>query len=207
MGISIDMAGLKHFIPEIPDGQIILIEGKLDPIKTFFVKHLGLVACKNGRRVTFISSKNKVELRESLNNGKCDFDTSNFEVIDERSSRHWKDHIAEESILIIDSFSYLMLDKSLYEFRDVMEDMRDECKTKNAITILTLVDGMLGEKEEITTEYLADGIIRFLTKEGPKGKERYIRIPRWIGNVSFDDNINYTFDGKKMNVDQRERVV
>lgn len=206
MGIPIDMTGLKHFIPEIPDGQIILIEGKLDPIKTFFVKHLGHIACRNGRKVTFISSKNKVQIRESL---KCetDFDHKNFEIIDERSSRHWKDHIEEKSLLIIDSFSYLMLDKSLYEFRDVMEDMRDECKIKNAIALLTLVDGMLGEKEEITTEYLADGIIRFLTRESSKGKERYIRIPRWIGNVSFDDNINYSFDGKRMNVDQRERVV
>ena len=100
-----------------------------------------------------------------------------------------------------------MLDKSLYEFRDVMEDMRDECIEKHATALLTLVDGMLGEKEEITTEYLADGIIRFLTKKSPKGIDRYIRIPRWIGNISFDDNINYTFDGNKMHVDQRERVV
>jgi len=204
MGIKIDMPGLNNFIPEIPDGQIILIEGKLDPIKTFFVMHLGEIACKNGKDVVFITSKNKYEIRESLKTK--DFGDG-FKVIDERSSRHWKDYISNNSVLIIDSFSYLMLDKTLYEFRDVMEDMRDECKKRGAIGLFTLVDDMLGEKEEITTEYLADGIIRFLTKKSSTGIDRYIRIPRWVGNVSFDENINYTFDGTRMSVDQRERVV
>lgn len=204
MGIKIDIPGLNKYISEIPDKQIILIEGKLDPIKTYFVTYLGSIANKNGHKVVFITSRVKEEIEKQL--AYYGPETKDFEIIEERSARHWEDYISKDSVLIIDSFSYLMLGKSLYEFRDLLEDLRKKCKQERAIVLLTVVDGMLEEKQEITVEYLADGIIRFLTRESPKGIARFVRIPRWHGYVSFDDNIHYTFDGDRMKVDLRSRV-
>ncbi len=205
MGIPLKIVGLDKFTNEIPDGNIILIKGSIDPIKAFFVQHVGCIAKKNGREVIYITSKVKDEIEESLrfyNSG-----SQNFNILEERSARHWKDHIKKKSVLIIDSFSYLMLDKTLYEFRDIMEDLRKICKKNNAVVLLTIEDDMLEDKHEITAEYLADGIIQFLTKEASKGISRYMRFPKWMDCSSYDDNIYYQFDGKDMKVDLRSRVV
>jgi KaiC/GvpD/RAD55 family RecA-like ATPase len=205
MGIKVDIEGLDKYIPEIKDGHMILIEGRLDPIKTYFVQHLGCIASRGGRKVVFVTSRVLEEMKKQFQ--KFDTESIKFEMTEERSARHWKDFICENSLLIVDSFSYLMLDKSLYEFRDVLEDLRHVCVEQRAVVLLTIVDGMLGEKEEITTEYLSDGIIRFLTREYSKGITRFIQIPKWMGRIALDENIHYTFDGKKMHVDTRSRVV
>lgn len=205
MGIPIDVAGLKQFINEIPDGNIILIEGKIDPVKSYFAQHLGFIACKNGKKITYITSHWIKEVKNQvsrLNNGKVP-----FEIIEEKSARHWRDHVSNDAVIIIDSFSYLTLDKTLYEFTLDLEHLRKAVKKTNAIVLLVSEQGMLEDKHEITVQYISDGIIRFKTKEVSKGIARFIRFPKWIGEVSFDDNIYYTFDGKRMNVDLRSRVV
>lgn len=205
MGIPIDITGLKQFIDEIPDGNIILVEGRIDPVKSFFAQHLGLIADKSGKIVTYVSSRWIEEVKEEVsrqNGGNIPFD-----IIEERSARHWRDHVADDAVIIIDSFSYLTLDKTLYEFTMDLEHLRKAVKKTNTIVLLISEQGMLEEKMEITTQYIADGVIRFMTKEASKGIARYIRFPKWIGDVSFDDNIYYTFDGKRMNVDLRSRVV
>ncbi|MBD3263351.1 hypothetical protein GF374_03150 [Candidatus Woesearchaeota archaeon] len=205
MGIPVNIVGLNKFIKEIPDGNIILLEGKIDPVKTFFVEHIGCTAVKNGRDVVYIASRVIDEIKEEL--FEYNSDTKSFNIIEERSSRHWKDYIKNNSLLIVDSFSYLMLDKSLYEFRDNLEDLRQVIKEKNSIVLLTVEEGMLDEKAEVTAKYLADGIIIFKKKETSKGISRYVIIPKWKNNMAFNDNIYYDFDGCNMKVDMRSRVV
>ncbi len=205
MGIPIDVVGLSKFISEIPDGNIVLIEGRIDPIKAYFAQLIGCTAFSNGREIIYVTSRVPKEIQEELTF--YNYNPKTFNIISEKSARHWKDFIKMNTVLIIDSFSYLMLDKELYEFRHIMEELRERCKEKNAIVLLTLEDDMLDEKQEITAEYLADGIIRFRSKDISKGIQRYLYIPKWMDCVSFDDNIYYTFDGKKMKVDLRSRVV
>jgi len=205
MGIPVNVVGLNKFVTEIPDGNIILIEGKIDPVKTFFVQHIGCTSIKNGRDVIYITSRVINELKKELL--VYDSDTKSFNIVEERSSRHWKDYVKDNSLLIIDSFSYLMLDKSLYEFRDNLEDLRQATKDKNAIVLLTVEEGMLDEKAEITAKYIADGIVIFKKKEASKGISRYVIIPKWKNNMAFNDNIYYDFDGISMKVDMRSRVV
>lgn len=204
MPIPFNIAGLDQFVEEIPDGNIILIKGRIDPVKVYFAQHVGCTARSKGRKVKYITSRVKDEIKRQIdgfNSGE-----NNFEILEERSARHWQDYIEENVVLIIDSFSYLMLDKSLYEFRDNLEDLRKICKEKNAIVLLTLEDNMLEEKQEITAEYLSDGIIHFLTKEISNGIARYLRFPKWTDQESYDQNIYYQFDGKEMKADPRARV-
>jgi KaiC/GvpD/RAD55 family RecA-like ATPase len=203
MGIPITIAGLNEFIPEIPNGNTILVEGTIEPIKTIFVQHLAGEAKKRGHEVTYITSRAKEEVIEQLTyyNGTID-----FPIIEERSSRHWKDFIKEKTILVIDSYSYLVLDDTLHEVRTTLEELDTLCKQRHAIILLTVEKGMLEEKISITVSHIADGIIQFLSHDTAKGIARFIRIPKWLNRRSFDENIYYQFDGKRISIDLRARV-
>ncbi len=203
MGIPIKLPGLSEYIDEIPESSTILVEGNIDPIKTIFVQHLAGFAHGTVQEINYICSRAKEEVIEQM---KCYSETTDFPIIEERSSRHWKDFIKEKSLLIIDSFSYLILDDSLIEVRNIIEELDSLCKQHGAIVILTVEEGMLDEKIRITVGHIADGIIRFLSRDTAKGVARFMRIPKWMNQKSFDDNIFYTFDNKKIKVDLRSRV-
>jgi len=203
MGIPVDIPGLNHFIQEIPDGNMILVEGNIDPMKTIFTQMLAGKAQKQGRDVNYISSRAKEEVQELL----CYYhEEACFPIIEERSHRHWKDYIKKDTLVVMDSFSYLILDDTLAEIRMTMEELDSLCKQKNAIILLTVEEGMLEEKVHITVGHLADGIFQFKQRDTSKGIARFIRIPKWLNRESFDDNIYYTFDGRRLNVDLRARV-
>ncbi|MEM0493485.1 MAG: hypothetical protein QXS02_06010 [Candidatus Thermoplasmatota archaeon] len=203
MGIPINIPGLDQFIQEIPDGNIIVIQGDIDPIKTIFTQILAGYAQRNKKEVIYVSSRAKEEIREELLQYTG---SSHFKVIEERSHRYWKDFVKKDVVLIIDSFSYLVLDKSLSEVRTILEELDSLCKQNNTILLLTLEYGMLDEKIQITINHLADGIIHFLYRETTKGIARFIRISKWLNRYSFTDNIYYSFDGTRINIDLRARV-
>jgi archaellum biogenesis ATPase FlaH len=204
MGIPISITGLNQFISEIPQGNLILVESSIDPIATIFVQKLAVLARKNGHDVTYITSRTKQEISEQIIYYQSE--PVDICVIEERSNRKWKEYITEKSVLILDSFSYLILDVPLVEVRSVLEELLKLCQQLNAIVIITMEKGMLDSKVEISTGHLADGILKFLCKDTNKGIARFIRIQKWMKGQSFDENIYYTFDGKKINVDLRSRV-
>jgi archaellum biogenesis ATPase FlaH len=204
MGIPIAIVGLNQFIAEIPQGNLILVESSIDPIATIFVQNLAVFARKKGHDVTYITSRTKQEVCEQLIYYQKE--PVDIRVMEERSNRKWKDHITEKSVLILDSFSYLILDIPLVEVRSVLEEFLKLCQQLNAIVIITMEQGMLDSKVEIATGHLADGILKFLSKDTSKGIARFIRIQKWMKGQSFDENIYYSFDGKKINVDLRSRV-
>lgn len=204
MGIPISITGMSAYIKDISDGNLLLVQGSIDPITSIFVQTLSTIAIKEGKPVNFITSRAEEEVREQVqlfqSNG---FD---FPIIEERSHRHWENYIVDDGLMVIDSFSYLNLERPLSEVRRVLEDFLKLCKQKNAIVLLTIERSMLSEQVEVTCAHLADGIFNFLTKDTDKGIRRYIRIPKWMDGRSFDDNIYYQFDGREIRVDLRSRV-
>lgn len=204
MGIPIHITGLNEFIPDIPDGNMILVEGSIDPIVTVFVQQLAHVAADHKDQVTYITSRAKEEVV-----GMVRFHNKNpprFTVVEDPSSIHWKDHIKLNSVLVIDSFSYLILEKSMLEVRQILEDFVRMSRQLEAVVIITMEQGMLDPKIEVTIAHLADGIFHFLTKDTSVGVGHFIRIPKWVTGTSFDENIHYTYDGRRINVDLRARV-
>jgi archaellum biogenesis ATPase FlaH len=204
MGIPITITGLNQFIQEIPQGNLILVESSIDPIATIFVQQLGVIAKKNGLQVTYITSRTKKEVCEQI--VYYQDEPVDICVTEERSHRHWKDFITENSVLILDSFSYLILDEPLHEVQHILEEFLKLCQQANSIVIITMELGMLDSKVEIASSFLSDGILKFLSKDTNKGILRFIRIQKWMKGQTFDENIYYTFDGKKINVDLRSRV-
>jgi hypothetical protein len=55
--------------------------------------------------------------------------------------------------------------------------------------------------------HLSDGFIQFHAREGPEGVLRFLRIPKWMDGKFVDRNIYYEFDGKRISVDLRSRVL
>jgi archaellum biogenesis ATPase FlaH len=205
MGLPIDIAGLDQIIPEIPEGNMIFLEGSIEPIKTIFALNLGQIAIKTGHNITYITSHEQKEVL--MNSNYYVGEELHFNIIEDRNYTKWKSYIKKGTVLIIDSFSYLMLDKSLSEFKMILEEMRKLCKEEKAILILTLDLGMLESKYEITGAHLVDGIVQFLFREEPDGIARFMRIPKWMNGHAYDKNIFFTFDDKRINIDSRARVV
>jgi archaellum biogenesis ATPase FlaH len=204
MGVPIQITGLNEFIHDIPDGNLILVEGSIDPIVTVFVQQLAHVATDHKDEVTYITSRTKEEVVEMVR-----FHNKTpplFTVVEDPSYLHWKDHLKVNSMLVIDSFSYLILDKSLFEVRQILEDFLRMSRQQEAIVVITMEQGMLDPKIEVTIAHLADGIFHFLTKDTTVGVAHFIQIPKWVTGTSFDENIYYTFDGQRINVDLRSRV-
>ncbi len=204
MGIPIHITGLNEFIPEIPDGTMILVEGSIDPIASIFVQQLANVATDHKDLVTYITSRTKEEVLEMVR-----FHNKNppsFTVVEDPSYLHWTDYLKLNSMLIIDSFSYLVLDKSMLEVRQILQDFLRMSRQQEAVVLITMEQGMLDPKIEVTIAHLADGIFHFLTRDTSVGVAHLIRIPKWVTGNSFDDNIYYKFDGRRINVDLRARV-
>ena len=204
MSIPIQIPGLNEYIQEIPEGNIILFQGGINPISSIFVKTLAFSAYKEGRKINYITSKTEEEVEEQL-----DFflkgDVS-FTIAAERSHRHWGEYVEEDTVTIFDSFSYLVLDHPLAEVRRILEELLRLCKQKNATIFLTTEQGMLDEKVDTTVCHLVDCIVLFLSRDTEKGVRRYMRIPKWVFGQSFEDNIYYPFDGKHILIDLRSRV-
>jgi len=204
MPIKITIPGLTEFITEIPDGNLILVEGSIDPIATVFVQHLALTAFQGGKDVNYITSRTEEEVREQM---KLMFDKdADFQIVSEKSHRHWQDYITDNGVTIIDSFSYLNIERPLSDVRRVLEEFLSLVKQKEALVFITMERGMVEENVTVTCKHLCDGIFLFLSRDTDLGIRRYIRIPKWMNGKSFDENIYYHFDGKDIRVDLRSRV-
>ena len=107
---------------------------------------------------------------------------------------------------VIDSFSYLNIERPLIEVRRVLEEFLKLCKQKDAIVLLTSERGMLTEQVDVTCAHLSDGIFTFLSKDTDQRIRRFIRIPKWMDGQAFDENIYYNYNGKEIKVDLRTRV-
>jgi KaiC/GvpD/RAD55 family RecA-like ATPase len=66
MSIEITIPGLTEFITEIPEGNLILVEGSIDPIATIFVQYMAISAIKNGKEIQYITSRTEEEVREKI---------------------------------------------------------------------------------------------------------------------------------------------
>lgn len=199
MGIKLNIEGLNNIIHEVPDSSLIVVEGGIDTVSTIFVQYIAELCVKENKTISYVTSKTQKKVINECN--------GNYPIIEEHSHMHWKKYIKKDSILIIDSFSYLILEKSLTEVRLILEDFLNLCKQLNAIVILTIERDMLERQTEITVMHMSDGIIRFLSRDTTEGLSRFIRIPKW-NDFSFDDNVYYTLDSrnKEINIDMRERV-
>jgi KaiC/GvpD/RAD55 family RecA-like ATPase len=209
MGIPIDVPGLDTLLPEIPERRLVVVESGPDPAKSYFVRRLAVTAAKSGRPLTFITTRDRAELIDQLT----------LEGADPPNSMDGNKYVARDSLisldqygtegglLAIDSFSFLTLDLPAVKLSEMLRELRAACREKEMVAVLATDRGMFDVRAEAVINHLADGIVEFHSKEGPEGVFRFMRIPKWMDGRFTDRNIHYDFDGRRMAIDLRRRVL
>lgn len=209
MGIPIEVVGLSSIVSEVPDGRLLIIEGGADPAKSFLLRRLALTAATRDYRVSFITSRDRAELVTLLGRegGTPEWKEDRFDI-EERDSVWTLDEFgANGGLLAVDSFSFLTLDLTPSQLAGMLRSLRAICQERHTTVLLGTERGMVEGRAEAVTWHLADGVIQFHTKEGPEGVIRWLRIPKWMDGKALDRNIYYGFDGARLTIDLRRRVL
>jgi len=209
MGIPVEVPGLDTIIPQVPDGKIVVVESGADGVKSFFVRRFARTALHSGRPVTFITSRDGPELSPALLNGGDlpPVPASALRVIERDSLEGWDGIESLRGLLVVDSFSFLTLDITSSKLSDVLRRLRLVAHAEGLTVALATDRGMSDERSEAILGHLADGWIQFHAKEGPEGLIRFLRVPKWFEGTLVDRNIYYEYDGKRLAIDLRRRVL
>jgi len=208
MGIPIEVPGLDTILPEVVQSSVVVIESGADSAKNFFVRRLGLTALRIGIPVTFVISRDRAELLGLFaQEGGVPGTDSNL-IIQERDAIENLTEFADRGgLLAIDSFSLLTLELQPPELAAMLRGLRARCREKGTSAVLGTDRGMFEPRGEAVVSHLADGVLQFHSREGPEGLIRFLRIPKWSQGRFFDRNIYYEFDGKRIAIDLRSRVL
>ncbi len=209
MGLPVEVPGLDTIIPQVPDGHVVVVESGADGVKSFFARRLARTALRAGRPVTYITSRDGPELSHSLLNGGDlpPLQNAQLRVIEQDSLSNWETPDGLQGVLIIDSFSFLTLGLPATQLADLLRRLRTLGHTQGLTTVLATDRGMADERQEAILGHLSDGCVQFLSKEGPEGLIRFLRVPKWTEGTLVDRNVYYDFDGKRLAIDLRRRVL
>lgn len=209
MTIPVEVPGLDTIIPELGDSRLVVVESGADGAKSFFVRRLALTALRREQPVTYVTSRDRQELQHLLSvEGKLtDWAEPKLEIFERDSLDNVSEFGVKGGLLAIDSFSFLTLDLHGAGFANLVRRLRSMCLERGATVLLATDRGMFEAQSEAVAMHLADGVIQFHSKEGPEGIVRYLRVPKWMDGKFVDRNIYYEFDGKRLAIDLRRRVL
>ena len=209
MGLPVEVPGLDTIVPQVADGRIFVAESGPDGVKSFFVRTIARTALRAGRPVTFVTSLSGSEVaHDLLNGGGTDPTLRELLKIRELDSLDsWEEMESLRGVLVIDSFSFLALDMTSPELAHFLRRLRATGQSQGLTVVLATDRGMLDGRSEAILGHLSDGWIQFQAKEGPEGLTRYLRIPKWTEGMLVDRNVYYDYDGKRLAIDLRRRVL
>jgi KaiC/GvpD/RAD55 family RecA-like ATPase len=209
MGLPVEVPGLDTIIPQVEEGRIVVVESGADEAKSFFVRRLARTALGLNWPVTFLTSRDGSELSQSLVDGGTPppVGAAGLQVFERESLRDWDGIEAFRGLLAVDSFSFLTLDISAPALSDLLRRLRSVGHAYGLTVVLATDRGMFDPRSEAIVIHLADGLIQFHSKEGPEGIVRYLRVPKWTAGRFVDRNVYYEYDGKRLAIDLRRRVL
>lgn len=209
MNIPIEVPGLDTILHEVGEGKLVVVESGADAAKSYFVRRIVLTAGRIGWPVTFVTSRDRDELEVQLAEERGDVALPE-RWIDIREAEHVRDleeYAEGGGLLALDSFSFLTLDLPADGIAQSLRQLRSLCRRRGTTAVLAIDRGMLEERAEAIVNHLADGLLQFHTREAPEGIQRFLRIPKWMDGKFFDRNIYYEFDGRRISIDLRRRVL
>ena len=210
MSLPVEVPGLDTIIPRIDESRLILVESGADTAKSFFIRRLALSAAKIGWPVTFVISRDKEELRGQLaaEGPAAGVPHDGWSTIHERDAISSLAEFGEAGgLLAVDSFSFLTLDVDANGLASLLRALRAVCRRQGTIVLLATDRAMLPAQSDAVVNHLADGTLQFHAREAQEGVVRFLRIPRWSDGTFVDRNIYYQFDGKRLAIDLRSRVL
>lgn len=208
MGIPIDIPGLDVIIPEVEDGRTVLVESGADLTNSFLVLRLSRAALRTGHPLTFVTSRDAKEVRESLqSHGAEAAGSPEPRVVEATVMKELASFIPEHGLLAVDSFSFLTIDLEPQALAGMLREVHAALRFRRSTAVLATDRGMFEPRSEAIAIHIADGYIQFHAREGNDGLVRFLRIPKWTNGKFFDRNIYYDFDGKRLAIDLRSRVL
>ncbi len=209
MDVPVEVPGLDTIIPNVSQGSIVVVEGGADAVKSFFVRRLAKSALSAGSPVTFVTSRDGADLsRELLNGGGAPIARpDSLTVLERESLEPWNEIELLRGLVVVDSFSFLTLGLTLSQLSEVLRRLRAVAHVHGLTVILATDRGMFDLRSEAIVDHLADGLIQFHSKEGTEGLIRFLRVPKWTSGTLIDRNIYYEYDGKRLAIDLRRRVL
>lgn len=209
MSLRVEVPGLDTILPEIDDGTIVIIEGGADLAKSFFVRQLCRTALHAGRAVSFVTSRDAHELRAlfARENGESSAAAGGFRVVERDTVDSLTEFVPPGGLLAVDSFSFLTLGLPPTDLARMLRDLHRVSREGGCTTLLATDQGMLDPRSEAVVTHLAEGHIEFHAQEGAEGLIRFLRIPKWADGRFVDRNIYYDFDGRRIAIDLRSRVL
>lgn len=209
VGIPVEVPGLNTIIPEFEDGRLIVVESGADPAKSFFVRQLTLTALRGGRAVTFVTTRDRGELESLLTAeaGNRSWSENEVRLVEGAEPDHLERMANPDGLLAVDSFSFLTLDSTGPEVARLLRALRVACHEQRTTIVLATDRGMVETRSNAVLAHLADGVLEFHSREAPEGLQRFLRVPKWTTGKIVDRNIHYEFDGSRISVDLRSRVL
>ncbi len=208
MNIPVEVPGLDSVIPEVAEGRLIVIESGADAAKSFFVRRLALTAMRLDIPVSFVISRDRIELSQLLAiEGAPMLPDGRASIAERESVRSLDEYALRGGLLAVDSFSFLTLDLPATDLAHLLRRLRELCQTRGLTVLLATDRGMFEPRAEAITAHMADGFVQFHVREAPEGVVRFLRIPKWSGGRFVERNIYYDFDGKRLAIDLRSRVL
>jgi KaiC/GvpD/RAD55 family RecA-like ATPase len=209
VNIPIEIPGLDTIVPELEEGRLLVVESGADSAKSYFVRRLSLSAGRVGVPVTFVTSRDETEVRALL---AAEGDPGTLpegwvRIMERDGIDSFEEFEPSGGCLTVDSFSYLTLNLPPAELASSLRRLRTACRTHQMTAILATDRGMLDPRSEAVVTHLSDGYLQFHAREGPEGVLRFLRIPKWMDGKFVDRNIYYEFDGKRISIDLRRRVL
>jgi len=209
VSLPIEVPGLDTLISKIDDGTIIIVEGGADLAKSFFVRRLCRTALHQGRPVSYVTSRDAGELRQMFarENGESSGAATQIQVVEMDAMESLAELVPRGGLLAVDSFSFLTLGLSSNDLARMLRDLHRAARENGTTTLLVTDEGMFEPRSEAVLAHLAEGHIQFHAQEGTEGLVRFLRIPKWADGRFVDRNIYYDFDGRRMAIDLRNRVL
>ncbi len=209
MTIPVEVPGLDTIIPTLQEGSLFVIESGADPAKSFFIRRIARTALRLGRPVSFLISRDQREFQELMKSEGTaeESDRSKLRVEELDHLNSLNGHQAPGGLLAVDSFSFLTLDLPPSKLAPLLRSLRALALDHQTTVLLGTDRGMFEPRSEAVAMHLADGVMQFHSREGPEGLARYLRVPKWSNGKFVDRNIYYDFDGHRIAIDLRRRVL
>ena len=209
MNIPVEVPGLDTIIPQLDEGRMVVVESGADSAKSFFVRRLSLTAGRVGWPVSFVTSRDEAEVRSLLaaEGGAATQADGWIRVYERDQLDDFEEFVPSGGLLTVDSYSYLTLNVPPAQLAGALRRLRTACRTHGMTAILATDRGMFDPRSEAVATHLSDGLLQFHAREGPEGIVRFLRIPKWMDGKFVDRNIYYEFDGRRIAIDLRSRVL
>ncbi len=209
MSIPIEVPGLDSILPELSEGKLVVVESGADTVKSFFVRRLGLTAGRVGLPVTFVTSRDHEELEAqfSVERGTVSLADRWVQIHERDSLETLEEFGGAGGLLAVDSFSFLTLSLAPEVLAQSLRSLRLLCRHQGTTAVLATDRGMFDPRSEAIATHLADGFLQFHTREVAEGVVRFLRVPKWMDGKFVDRNVYYEFDGKRIAIDLRSRVL